>query len=52
MATMEYAEVHVEQKYHPHIIGKKGANGEQECVVLCHFAYAEKRLHAILPTVE
>lgn len=28
MATMEFAEVHIDQKYHPHIIGKKGANGK------------------------
>ena len=28
MATMVYAEVSVPQKFHPHIIGKKGANGE------------------------
>ena len=26
MATMVYAEVSVPQKFHPHVIGKKGAN--------------------------
>ena len=28
MATMDYAEIHVDQKYHRHIIGKGGASGE------------------------
>lgn len=28
MATMDYAEIKVEQKYHRHIIGKGGASGE------------------------
>ena len=30
MATMDYAEIHVDQKYHRHIIGKGGASGEYE----------------------
>lgn len=28
MATMDYAEINVEQKYHRHIIGKGGASGK------------------------
>ena len=28
MATMDYAEIRVDQKYHRHIIGKGGASGE------------------------
>ena len=28
MATMDYAEIRVEQKYHRHIIGKGGASGK------------------------
>ena len=28
MATMDYAEICVDQKYHRHIIGKGGASGE------------------------
>ena len=27
MATMDFAEIHVDQKYHRHIIGKGGASG-------------------------
>ena len=33
MATMDYAEIRVEQKYHRHIIGKGGASGEWSIVV-------------------
>ena len=29
MATMDYAEIRVDQKYHRHIIGKGGASGKQ-----------------------
>ena len=28
MATMDFAEVHIDPRYHRHIIGKNGANGE------------------------
>ena len=28
MATMDFAEIHVDQKYHRHVIGKGGASGE------------------------
>lgn len=28
VATMDYAEIKVDQKYHRHIIGKGGASGE------------------------
>ena len=28
MATMDFAEIHVDQKYHLHVIGKGGASGE------------------------
>ena len=34
MATMDYAEIHVDQKYHRHIIGKGGASGKlQTCTM-------------------
>ena len=29
---MDFAEIHVDQKYHRHIIGKGGASGEYTCV--------------------
>ena len=28
---MDFAEIHVEQKYHRHVIGKGGASGESLC---------------------
>ena len=27
MATMDFAEIHIDQKYHRHVIGKGGASG-------------------------
>ena len=36
MATMDYAEINVDQKYHRHIIGKGGASGECICVCLVY----------------
>jgi hypothetical protein len=33
MATMDYAEIRVDQKYHRHIIGKGGASGEWLMIV-------------------
>lgn len=33
MATMDFAEIAVDQKYHRHIIGKGGASGELESSV-------------------
>ena len=33
MATMDYAEINVDQKYHRHIIGKGGASGKYSTVV-------------------
>ena len=32
MATMDFAEIHVDQKYHRHVIGKGGASGKQGVV--------------------
>jgi len=35
MATMDYAEIKVEQKYHRHIIGKGGASGKSVTNMNC-----------------
>ena len=36
---MAFAEISVDQKYHPHIIGKNGANGKQRLCETSLFAY-------------
>ena len=34
LARMDYAEIEVEQKYHKHVIGRAGANGEHTQVII------------------
>ncbi|EDO37476.1 predicted protein [Nematostella vectensis] len=36
IVSMAFAECNVDQKYHPHIIGKNGANGESRYLSLIH----------------
>jgi len=39
MATMDFAEVHIDPRYHRHIIGKNGANGKlamHAVITLCN----------------
>lgn len=34
---MAFAEISVDQKFHPHIIGKNGANGKQPLSNMLHY---------------